>query len=210
MLRCAPRPQGPAGCPPRCLSRLPDADRRQARCGLRSVFIYGNNRYILFIFCRAGGGRAGAGLGRRGPARTPRAVGRARRRREQVSAGGAMLLPLFLCVGASTDFGRERAGGTIGVRKRGGRRGRNSPGRKWASPCACSELAGRGGTISERRGFWGTSGHTCAVPILPSKDIYITTYISTEYIPLSLRLCLVFLVSLSQRPGLGCPFVLTR
>lgn len=81
-------------------------------------------------------------------------------------------------------------------------------------PCACSELAGRGGTIPATRGFYGTGGaegaHTCAVSILPSRDID-NHYIFVEYIPLFLRLCLVvFLVSLSQRPGLGGPFVLTR
>uniref|UniRef100_A0A674GXE7 Haloacid dehalogenase-like hydrolase domain-containing protein 2 n=4 Tax=Passeriformes TaxID=9126 RepID=A0A674GXE7_TAEGU len=48
------------------------------------------------------------------------------------------------------------------------------------------------------------------VPSVSYRGTYITIYIFIECIPLSIRLCLVFLVSFYQRPWLGCPFVLTR
>lgn len=151
--RCAPCPQGPVGCSPRCLSRRADTGRRQAGSGPSSVFIYGSNRYtnnnncLLFAVLAAGG--PGARLGGRSSTRTPRNwAGRA----ASVPGEPRWLLPPLLRVGASAAFSCEQAGETIRVRKRGDRRGRDSPGREWASPCARCELAGRGGTIPARRG----------------------------------------------------------
>lgn len=168
MLRCAPRPQGPAGCPPPCLSRLPDADRRQARCGLRSVFIYGNNRYILFIICRAGGGRAGAELGGRGSARTPRAVGRARRRR------------------------REQAGSC------------SSFSSVWARPLP-SAASGRAEPSASGKGELAAVG-TPPVGNGPARVPVVSWREGAVPSPRDGG----FGCSSSQRPGLGCPFVLTR
>lgn len=110
----AMRPQDPAGCPPRCLSRLPAASGASpaescARCLFMTII---GTFYILFPALAAGG--PGTGLGRLLRAR--RAAGTGQR------GGSALAAPPLLRMGASAARGRQRAGGTIRARERGARR----------------------------------------------------------------------------------------
>lgn len=175
-----PAPSGPCGLPALCLSRLPDTDRRQARQRRSWEFIYDNDYYTLFFifragslhsifYFRAGGGRTRRGAGRARLPEDPAGGGQSAAAAAAAGAGRCRgeprrLLPPLLHLGAPAALGRERAGGTIRVRKRGVRRCRDSPGREWTSPCARCELAGRGGTIPATRGFYRARGggtHLC-------------------------------------------------
>lgn len=203
MLRCAP--QGPAGCPRAACRgcRTPTGGRLAAGWG-RYLFMAIIVTFCL-LFAALAAGEPGAGLGGRGPARTPRAAGPARRRREQVSAGSRAAPPFPLR--RRVHRLRPRAGGRAEPSASGkGELAAVGTPPVGNGPARVPVVSWREGAVpSPRDGDFGGR-------VSPSshRGTYITTYISTEYIPLSLRLCLVFLVSLSQRPGLGCPFVLTR